>query len=445
MIGLGLGPAFGGAFNWAAYWATLISATVEDAAPTKVVMTFSKANTNLVASDFTIAGKTVTLLERDVTNKILTLTVSVAFKYGDTPVITFGKTGETADVTNNVLFAFATASADLTQSYVVKLPIGKTLTIDWDDGNIIDYAGNNLVNVTVAHNYAGAGTYNIKFSGDFLSLTHLSCYSNSLTGNISSWSVLTNLIYLRCDTNSLEGDVSSWSSLTNLTYLLCDNNSLEGNVSGWSALTSLTKLTCYGNSLEGDVSGWSSLTNLTTLTCSSNSLEGDVSGWSVLTNLIYLRCDGNSLEGDVSSWSSLIRLNTLQCYNNSLTGDVSSWSALTILTYLRCNNNSLTGDVSSWSALTILTYLQCYNNSLDFDSSAAWTALNLGLNCDFSSNSMSTTQVNNALIAFAGGPFTNTTIDLSSNTGPRDSDSDAAVATLITAGCTIITNGGTEP
>ena len=94
-----------GRLDWSSYWSSLISATVEDAAPTKVVMTFSHANTSLVASDFTVAGKIVTLLERDITNKILTITVSVAFVYGDTPVITFGKTGETSNVTNYIIGA----------------------------------------------------------------------------------------------------------------------------------------------------------------------------------------------------------------------------------------------------------------------------------------------------------------------------------------------------
>jgi hypothetical protein len=93
----------GSSFSWSSYWNTLISATVENAAPTKVILTFSKANISLVTTDFTIAGKTITLLERDATNKILTLTVSVAFVYGDTPVVTFVKTGGTANVTNNVL------------------------------------------------------------------------------------------------------------------------------------------------------------------------------------------------------------------------------------------------------------------------------------------------------------------------------------------------------
>lgn len=102
-IGIGNSIVKGNLKTWSRYWAGLISATVEQAAPTKIVMTFSQANTSLLASDFTIAGKTITLLERDVTNKILTLTVSVAVAYGDSLVVTFVKTGGTAAVTNNVI------------------------------------------------------------------------------------------------------------------------------------------------------------------------------------------------------------------------------------------------------------------------------------------------------------------------------------------------------
>lgn len=92
-----------GGQSWSSYWTTLISATVEDAAPTNVVLTFSKANTSLVASDFTIAGFTISSLSRDVTNKILTLTLTVEVISDDALVITFGKTGQTSNVTNNVV------------------------------------------------------------------------------------------------------------------------------------------------------------------------------------------------------------------------------------------------------------------------------------------------------------------------------------------------------
>ena len=118
-------PVFGGAFSWEAYWASLISATVEQAAPTHVVLTFPTAQPSLGASDFTIAGFTINSVSW--TGAVLTLVLSTAVVYGDSLVVTFVKTGGTAAVTNNVAIA---------------VPTGLTLTlisagvqIDWTDTN----------------------------------------------------------------------------------------------------------------------------------------------------------------------------------------------------------------------------------------------------------------------------------------------------------------------
>lgn len=101
--GIWIGRNRGGGISWQTFWSSLISATVENAAPTNVVMTFGTANTTLIATDFTIAGKTVTLLERDATNKILTLTLSTPIVHTETPVVTFEKTAQTKNITNNTL------------------------------------------------------------------------------------------------------------------------------------------------------------------------------------------------------------------------------------------------------------------------------------------------------------------------------------------------------
>ena len=85
--------------SWSSYW-TPQSLVVENAEPTKVVMTGMSANTSAVASDFTISGFAVTSLARDVTNKILTLTLSTSVLYGDTLVVVWN--GINYPVTNNV-------------------------------------------------------------------------------------------------------------------------------------------------------------------------------------------------------------------------------------------------------------------------------------------------------------------------------------------------------
>lgn len=119
MIGGNLGAAIqmmkvmnqqGGGQSWEKYWNSLISATVEDAAPDDVVLTFPDGKPTLTDTDFTIAGKTIT--DAVWIGAVLTLTVSVAFDWGDTPVVTFVKTGQTANVTNNILYPSALDDAN---------------------------------------------------------------------------------------------------------------------------------------------------------------------------------------------------------------------------------------------------------------------------------------------------------------------------------------------
>jgi hypothetical protein len=90
----------------------LISATVENAAPTHVVLTFPSAKAELVDTDFTV---TVNGIARTVSSaswggSVLTLVLDSVCFYGEPIVVTFVKTGETAAVTNNIaMVAEATA------------------------------------------------------------------------------------------------------------------------------------------------------------------------------------------------------------------------------------------------------------------------------------------------------------------------------------------------
>jgi hypothetical protein len=105
VIGNSIGVPFGGAaIDWNSYWTSIISAMVENAQPTHVVMTFSQANTSLVASDFAVTDHTVSSLSRDATNKILTLTLGTSIIFYDVLTVTLTKGGNvfTHAITNNV-------------------------------------------------------------------------------------------------------------------------------------------------------------------------------------------------------------------------------------------------------------------------------------------------------------------------------------------------------
>lgn len=140
-------PFGGGGINWSSYWATLISATVENAAPTHVVLTFPAAQTSLGAADFTIAG--FTIASASWTGAVLTLVLLYPVTYfsGDL-TITFVTTSETATVTNNVAIANTVGwylLGDGSATYMTK--DGSNVVSQWND---LSGSNNHLTQGTAA-------------------------------------------------------------------------------------------------------------------------------------------------------------------------------------------------------------------------------------------------------------------------------------------------------
>lgn len=76
-VGNAIGVPFqGGSQSWESYWATLVLATVDSDNPADILLTFSEAGSGLTASDFTVAGYTVSSLSYDITGTVITLTCS---------------------------------------------------------------------------------------------------------------------------------------------------------------------------------------------------------------------------------------------------------------------------------------------------------------------------------------------------------------------------------
>jgi len=99
-------------FSWTGFYDKhLVSATVEDAAPANVVLTFSPANAvkafrDSVAAEFTLAGKTVDLLTVARSAGTVTVRVTVAYVNGNEISLVHNDAGKgatvTTAVTNNV-------------------------------------------------------------------------------------------------------------------------------------------------------------------------------------------------------------------------------------------------------------------------------------------------------------------------------------------------------
>jgi len=174
---------------------------------------------------------------------------------------------------------------------------------------------------------------------DFISLTDISCYNNT----ISSLDLSNNqhLIYIHCSNNNLTS--LDLSDNLNLQTIYCSENYLTSIV--LSSNLTLYHFSCDNNNLTSlDLS---TISILLTLDCSYNQLTTlDVSQ----TGLTGLLCTNNLLDSlDVSQNYNLVGL---YCSNNNLTElDVSN---NTFLTILFCDHNQLTKlDMSNGNAQNI--------------------------------------------------------------------------------------------
>jgi len=273
-----------------------------------------------------------------------------------------------------------------------KLPSTSTVLLLWGDGTYEEVVGQDATLITKTSVYAAPGSYPFWIEGDVLDLTYIDIGNQAF---------------------------------------------VSGDISGWSALTKLIELRCYTTSVSGDISGWSALTELTGLDCNTTSVSGDVSGWSALTKLIGLRCNITSVSGDISGWSALILMQYLRFEGTLVTGDVSGFSALVAIKQITCFNMSVSGDISGWGVLTGFLQVKCYSTLVTFDNVVGWSS---SVQIDFYSNGWVSEMVDNCLISLANGGLSGKAVNIGGDNAARTSDSDAAKATLLTAGCTIDVN-----
>ena len=192
-------------------------------------------------------------------------------------------------------FLTATLSGATTITLHFSLPANRYIFIHWGDGDTTKVSGP-VSSQNYAHNYAGAGIYQIWLSGDFRKLTRLKCVNSQISGNIANISGLTFLTYLNLSNTSVSGDIANLSGLTSLAFLQMYNTSISGDIANLSGLTSLTYLSLYSTSALGDITNLSGLTSLTKLYLCNTSVSGDIANLSGLTSLTRLSLFNTSVD-----------------------------------------------------------------------------------------------------------------------------------------------------
>jgi len=315
------------------------------------------------------------------------------------------------------VYAATFSTTDTTQEWTVNAVAGVGFDFDWGDGIGVHYVSNG-VNQVINHNYAGAGTYTIKFNIDNAhALQRFYCHTNSLTGSIPNMSG-NPLHTVQFQVNLLTGSIPDLSGSPTLEYFYCDSNQLTGSIPDLSSLTLLQAFTCEDNQLTGSIPSLSSNSALTRFLCGLNQLTGSIP--------------------DLSSNPAL---HTFWGATNQLTGSIPSLSSNPALVYFSCDTSLITGSIPDLSGNVVLEYFWCFSNSLTgYTASTLASALT---SFDASVNDLDLAAVDQILTDFttgaAGRPAAGD-IDLSGGTNAAPTPATLAACVAALPGWTITTN-----
>jgi len=377
-----------GGQSWSSYWATLISATVENAAPTHVVLTFPAEGTS-VATDITatVNGEARAVSSASWTGGVWTIVLASAVEYGDVVVMTFVPSGGTAAVTNNVqhyLTLTKKGTGATVGTIILNVTSNTSITLD-GDGRFYSDAGGTLGEST---------TWNVTTGADRTMYYKVTNGSSRMTFADASKVTKLRFSYVAATNAPIQtGDIGKFTNATYLDFETDVNCQVSGDITN---VTGLQILVAQGSaSISGDISALP-LTRLN-VTASANTLTGDLS---TRTDLTYVNVSGlNTIYGDIG-------------VNNVVSG-------LTVF-YLTGNNRMVnyTGGIS-WGNINV--------------------TINPAIGYGFSSAEIDAILID---MAKAGGP-TSKIITLMGNNAGRTAASDAAYATLTTTrGCTVNLNPG---
>lgn len=122
---------------------------------------------------------------------------------------------------NRILSTLEYNGAGATPNMTFKLPVGKTVYVNWDDGNISTANGAGAGAVIVNNNYAGGGVHTVIFTGDLDVVTSFSWFANvKIQGSSDAFKAWVNLgDGLNIGSTNIITKMSSVAELTSLIQL----------------------------------------------------------------------------------------------------------------------------------------------------------------------------------------------------------------------------------
>ncbi len=330
---------------------------------------------------------------------------------------------------------------------------------DMDTLEYINISGNNTLSGDVSGFPQNGVLYSITIGGN-----------NTITGDIAglnySGCALTTL-YLMGD-NTISGMVSDIPSTVTYSYITGNNvisgdiadvaqtgviqiagdNTISGDIADIPNDTFTTFNITGENTLTGDVGNLPNLKLTSFTVIGNNTLYGNFEDIPVNITHIDIRGGSGNISGDINNLPSDSAIATILLDHTTLTGDIANFPDT--LGYISISGaNTLYGDLADVPSSMYRFNLLGNNTVSDYTPpSGGKTWMNLATtNKDFnfqpaSGGGLSSTEVDDLIIdldASASGTYTRI-IYITGNNDPRTSASDAAVASLLSKGITVVTN-----
>jgi hypothetical protein len=314
---------------------------------------------------------------------------------------------------------------------------GKEVVVDWGDGLIDTYSGAGAR----THNYAGAGTWNLKF-GTPENITVFNCSDNKVTLNSKDVKKMVNITDFRI-TGLKAGtfdsaDISAWRPST--FYLYSMPAGYEGtfdsaDVSAWRPIYFYlhSMPTGYAGTFDStDISAWRP-TNFRLYSMPTGYAgtfdSADVSAWRPIYFYLYSMpagYEGTFDSADVSAWRPIyFRLYSMPTgYAGTFdSADVSAWRP--IYFYLHSMPTGYAGtfdsaDVSAWRPTNFYLYtmpVATFTITISANGFAGWVSTT---NFEMKNNSLSQAQVDQILADFWAGFATRTATGGTINVGTNN-------------------------
>lgn len=167
---------------------------------------------------------------------------------------------------NRILSTLEYNGAGVTADMTFKLPVGKTIYVNWSDGNMDVVNGAGAGNVTINNNYANAELHKVIFTGHLDTATSFTWDDDAkIQGDLNAFSVWRALATLDIETTSISGGGATLTNLINLVDFFLFSTSVTINTSTLAKMVSLKNFWVYLTNATGDIADLITLIALTDL------------------------------------------------------------------------------------------------------------------------------------------------------------------------------------